>query len=71
MLRLKVREIAEAQGISRTRLSRLADTNYKTINALWNDPYRNVDTDVLNRVAKALGVATLDLLEEVPDDTKK
>jgi len=68
VIRLKIREVAEAKQISRTRLSRLADTNYKTINALWNDPYREVTTTTLDRIAKALSVPVTELLEQVEDD---
>ncbi|HET9922279.1 MAG TPA: helix-turn-helix transcriptional regulator [Ktedonobacteraceae bacterium] len=70
MIRLKIREVAQAKGISRTRLSRLADTNYKTINALWNDPYREVTTTTLDKIAKALGVSVTELLETVPDENE-
>ena len=66
MLRLRIREVAEAKGITRTRLSRLADMNYKTINLLWNDPFREVTTTTLNRIAEALQVPATDLLEDVP-----
>jgi DNA-binding Xre family transcriptional regulator len=55
---------------SRTRLSRLADTSYKTISVLWNNPYREVTTTTLDKIAKALGVAVTELLEQVPDDDK-
>ena len=65
MLRLRIREVAEAKGMTRTRLSRLADMNYKTINLLWNDPYREVTTTTLNRIAEALQVPTTDLLEDI------
>jgi DNA-binding Xre family transcriptional regulator len=68
VIRLKIREVAQAKQISRTRLSRLADTNYKTINALWNDPYREVTTTTLDKIARALGVPVTDLLEQVPDE---
>ena len=67
MIRLKIREVAQTKQISRTRLSRLADTNYKTINALWNDHYREVTTTTLDKIAKALGVPVTELLEQVPD----
>src|SRR6266700_1467985 len=56
VIRLKIREVAQAKKMSRTRLSRLADTNYKTINALWNDPYREVTTTTLDKIANALCV---------------
>ncbi len=68
MIRLRVKEIATQKGISMTRLSRLADTNYKTIKAIFDNPYREVTTTTLNKLAKALGVSVADLIEEVPDD---
>ncbi len=67
MVRLRVRELAEERGISLTRLSRLADVNYKTVHTIWHDPYHGVNTKTLERIAKALGVALADLFEEVPD----
>lgn len=67
MIRLKVKEMAEAKGISRTRLSRLADTNYKTVNAIFKNPYKEVTTTTLERLAKALGVPVIELIEEIPD----
>jgi DNA-binding Xre family transcriptional regulator len=68
MIRLRVKEVATQKGISMTRLSRLADTNYKTIKAIFDNPYREVTTTTLDKLAKALGVAVADLIEEVPDD---
>ncbi len=65
MIRLKVKEIAETKGISMTRLSRLADTNYKTIKAVFDDPYREVSSKTLEKLAKALEVRVADLIEEV------
>jgi DNA-binding Xre family transcriptional regulator len=67
MIRLRIKEIAEQKGISMTRLSRLADTNYKTIKAIFDDPYREVTTTTLNKIARALGVSVADLIEEIPD----
>ena len=68
MIRLKVKEVADSKGISRTRLSRLADTNYKTINAIFKNPYKEVTTTTLERLAKALGVSVIELIEELPDE---
>lgn len=70
MIRLRVKEIATTKGISMTRLSRLADTNYKTIKAIFDNPYREVTTTTLDKLAKALGVPVTDLIEDVPDDNK-
>jgi DNA-binding Xre family transcriptional regulator len=68
MIRLKVREIAEQKGMSRTKLSRLSDTNYKTVNMIWKNPsYKKVGPTTLERLAKALGVRVVDLIEETPE----
>lgn len=67
MIHLKVKEVAEAKGISRTRLSRLADTNYKTINAIFQNPFKEVTTTTLERLARALEVPVIELIEELPD----
>ena len=68
MIRLRVKEVATQKGISMTRLSRLADTNYKTIKAIFDNPYREVTTTTLDKLAKALEVSVTDLIEEVSDD---
>ena len=64
MLRLRIREVAQAKGISMSKLSRLADVNYKTIQTIWRDPYRGLNTTTLERIAKALGVPTAELIED-------
>jgi DNA-binding Xre family transcriptional regulator len=64
MLRLRIREIAEQKNISMSKLSRTADVNYKTIQLIWRDPYHGINTKTLERIAKALGVGTGDLLED-------
>ncbi|HLZ61301.1 MAG TPA: helix-turn-helix transcriptional regulator [Ktedonosporobacter sp.] len=67
MIRLKVKEIAEQKKISMTRLSRIADVNYKTVQALFTDPYRDVAYSTLWKLAKALDVHIQDLVIEEPD----
>jgi len=64
VVRIRVREIAEQKGMSRTKLSRLSDTNYKTVDMIWKNPYKEVGTLTLERIAKALGVRVVDLIEE-------
>ena len=64
VVRLKIRELAEQRGISRTKLSRLSDTNYKTIDLIWKNPYMDVKMQTLIRIAKALSVRVTDLIEE-------
>jgi transcriptional regulator with XRE-family HTH domain len=71
MVRLRVREIAEQKGISRGKLSRLSDLSYPTIRDIWNDPYRDVSVSTLEKLAKALGISTAALIEDVPEDNDK
>ncbi len=67
MIRLKVKEVAEAQGLSMARLARRADIDFKTVQRIFHDPYREVGTGTLDRIAKALGVDVRELIESVPD----
>ena len=60
-IRLHVRTIAESKDISRTKLSRMSDVNYNTINALWQDEAHDVMLLTLIKVAHALQVNVSDL----------
>ena len=70
MVRLKVKEIAEGQGItSAAELARRSGLAFAKANEIWkgeitNDGTRSVGILVLHRVAKALGVKIADLLDE-------
>jgi len=68
MIRLRVKELATAKGISQARLSRLSDVDIKTMQKIFRHPYSVVTTETLNRIARALDVSVLDLIEDVPDD---
>jgi len=68
MIRLKIKDIAESRGINQGQLSRLADVGYSTIRRIFDDPHYSVNFTTLERIAKALGVPAMELLEEVPDD---
>jgi DNA-binding Xre family transcriptional regulator len=67
-LRHRIKEVAEAKGFTRTKLSRRADINYRTVDAVWNDPYHIMTTETLYRIAKALKVPVADLVIEEPDE---
>ncbi len=67
MIRLRIKEVAQQKGISMTRLSQRSEISYNTVKTFFRDPYRPINTDVLERIAKVLGVPPLDLLEDVPD----
>jgi len=68
VIRLRIRELAESKGITRTQLSRRADVNYATINHIWTNPSHDVSIKLLEKIAAALGVDISDLYETVPDD---
>lgn len=66
MIRLKVKEVAEAKGMSQSRLSRKSDVDLKTVREVLRDPYRSITTVTLDRLADALGVDARDLIEYTP-----
>jgi DNA-binding Xre family transcriptional regulator len=66
MYRLRVREIAEAKGISMSKLQRDADIAFRTVKLIFRDPYRDINLSTLDKLAQALGVRICDLIEETP-----
>jgi transcriptional regulator with XRE-family HTH domain len=66
MVRLRVKEIAESKGYNMSSLSRASDVSFNTIKRIFRDPYKEVTTTTLERIAKALGVPTSELIEDVP-----
>jgi DNA-binding Xre family transcriptional regulator len=67
MVRLKVREIAEAKKINMSKLSRMADVNYNTIRAIWDNERKDVTVSTLEKIARALKVDVSELIEVLPD----
>lgn len=67
-VRLKVREIAEAKKINMSKLSRMADVNYNTIRAIWDNEMKDVTVSTLEKIARALKVDVSDLIEVLPDE---
>ncbi len=67
MIRLKIREVATEKKISMRKLSKSADIAYNTLRTIYRDPYRQITTGTLDRLAKALGVDASELIESVPD----
>lgn len=67
MIKLRVREIARAKGISMGKLSRMSDVDRNTIKRMFDDPNYHPTVDTLHKVAKALKLTLNDLIEEVPD----
>lgn len=68
LIRLRVREIAEAKGLDRSKLSRMSDVDIKTIRRIFNHPETSITLVILDKLAKALHVDASQLIESVPDD---
>ena len=67
MIRLRVKEIAQAKGISQGKLSRMSDVDDNTIKRIYRNPTAIVSTETINKLAKALEVSTMELMEDIPD----
>ena len=67
MYRLRVREIAEQKGLSRTQLSYLSQIQYETINGIFKNDRRDVSLTTLLKLAKALQVDITELYELTED----
>lgn len=67
-IQLKVRKIAEEKGYNQSSLSRRANVDFKTIQRLFRDPYRDIAVSTLVKIAKALKVSISDLIEVIPDE---
>jgi DNA-binding Xre family transcriptional regulator len=67
MIRLKIKEVAQQKGFSMSRLSRESNMAYKTIQTIWRDPYHEVTTTTLNKLAHTLEVDPSELIEYIPE----
>ena len=68
MIKLKLKEVAEQKKMSMRKLVKESGIAYNTLRTIYRDPYRQVNTDTLDRLAIALGVDVRELLESVPDE---
>ncbi len=67
MIRLRVKEEAEKQGLNMAQLARKADIDQRTLRRIYRDPTQEISTLVLGKLATALGVSPADLIEVVDD----
>ncbi len=68
MIKLRIRELAEARNINMSKLSRMSDVNYNTIRGIWDNANRDIAVTTLEKIAKALKLDVSDLYEIVPDE---
>src|SRR5438034_11720767 len=69
MIRLKIKEVAEAKHISQRKLLMLTGVDIKNIQKIYRDPYRVVNTETRDKIARVLNVDVRELPESVPEDT--
>lgn len=67
-VRLRVREVAQAKGVSQYKLSKASGIDMRTVQRIFRDPYRNVTVETLGKFASVLDVDVSELLESVPDE---
>lgn len=69
MVKYRLKEVLKEKGVSQGKLSRMTDVSLSTIQRLSVEGSSyNVSMDVLERIAKALGVKISDLYEEGNDE---
>ncbi len=68
MIIQKVKQFADEKHINQSQLSRLSNVGYTTIRRMFDDETYTPSFDVLQKIADALEVAPLDLVEDVPDN---
>lgn len=66
MIRLKIKELAQAQGLTQNKLARKADVDNKTISKIFQNPYQIISTETLDKIARALNIDASSLLENDP-----
>jgi transcriptional regulator with XRE-family HTH domain len=64
VLRLRVKEEAQARGFTIARLERAAAVDIKTVRAIWHNPQHHASFKTLEKIARALGCSTIELLED-------
>lgn len=67
MVKLRIRELAEAQGLNIQELANRSGIAYSSALDLWYDRVQRIDKKTIARVSKALGVRPGDLFGESED----
>lgn len=67
MLRLRVKEVAKAKGMTMGRLSRLANVDRTTLKYIYDKANYDPRISTMSRLAKVLKVKVDELFEMLPD----
>ncbi|WP_376796789.1 helix-turn-helix domain-containing protein [Thermogemmatispora sp.] len=68
MFRLRVKEIAEAKGMTPSALSKAASLSDRTVRRIFQNPYAQVNLRTLMKIATALEVQAPMLIEFLPEE---
>ena len=61
-IEIHLAELIEQKGISKTRLAKLANTNYKNIKRLCDKEVQKVDLDIIARICFVLKCSLSDVM---------
>lgn len=67
-VRLRVKEIALEKGVSMTKLHIRSEVSFSTIRRIFREPHTEITLTTLGKLAKALGVPSSELIEDVEDE---
>jgi putative transcriptional regulator len=67
-IRIKLKELLEAKGLSKNKFSHRAEMQRSQINHFCNNEITRLDTDVLARICTVLECEISDLLEFIPSE---
>jgi len=68
MARLRIKEVAQSQFLKQYELVAKSGVTPQLLSRYWNNNVQRVDLDELEKIAKALGVKTGDLIEEATNN---
>ena len=69
MIRLRVKEVAKAKGVSQRKLFFRSEVDLRTIQKIYKDPFTNITIQTLAKLAKGLGVSSCELIEDVDEQS--
>lgn len=65
-VKINLRPLMEARGLSRNRLAHLIDTRYEVVNKWYNGRVERIDADILARLCYVLQCEVSDIIFYVP-----
>jgi transcriptional regulator with XRE-family HTH domain len=63
VVRLKIKEVAKARGVSQRQLFLRSGVDIKTLQKIYKNPYTNITTETIGKIAEVLGVDASELIE--------